>query len=54
MTKHSKPTNDTTPAKFDVQRVRVNRDGYDASGAYWGAGPDVFIATRPKFLGGRI
>jgi hypothetical protein len=31
--------------KLDIQRVRVNRDGYDASGAYWGAGPDVFIAT---------
>ena len=31
--------------KINIQRVRVNRDGYDASGAYWGAGPDVFIAT---------
>ncbi len=31
--------------KLDIQRIRVNRDGYDASGAYWGAGPDVFIAT---------
>ena len=29
--------------KHDIQRIRVNRDGYDASGAYWGAGPDVFI-----------
>lgn len=28
-----------------IQRVRVNSGGYDASGAYWGAGPDVFIAT---------
>jgi hypothetical protein len=33
------------PADHDIQRVRINRDGYDASGAYWGAGPDVFIAT---------
>jgi hypothetical protein len=33
------------PAEHDIQRVRVNGDGYDASGAYWGAGPDVFIAT---------
>ncbi len=29
-----------------IQRIRVRRDGSDASGAYWGAGPDVFIATR--------
>lgn len=28
-----------------LQRIRVRRDGTDASGAYWGAGPDVFIAT---------
>ena len=34
------PTN-----KPGIQRVRVNAQGYDASGAYWGAGPDVFIAT---------
>jgi hypothetical protein len=34
-----------TAPKLDIQRVRVNRDGYDASGAYWGAGPDVFIAA---------
>ena len=31
--------------KPDIQRVRVNRQGYDASGAYWGAGPDIFIAS---------
>lgn len=34
----SKPTH-------DLQRIRVNADGYDSSGANWGAGPDVFIAT---------
>ena len=34
----------TTP-KHDIQRVRVNRDGYDATGAYWGAGPDIFVAS---------
>lgn len=28
-----------------VQRVRVDAQGYDDTGAYWGAGPDVFIAT---------
>ena len=32
-------------SKLDIQRVCVNAQGYDASGAYWGAGPDVFIAT---------
>lgn len=32
-------------AKLDLQRVRVNREGYDSTGAYWGAGPDVFIFT---------
>ena len=30
---------------FDIQRIRVRRDGFDASGAYWGTGLDVFIAT---------
>ena len=35
----------TTAPNLDIQSVRVNREGYDASGAYWGAGPDVFIAT---------
>lgn len=29
----------------ELQRIRVRVDGYDADGAYWGAGPDVFIAT---------
>lgn len=31
--------------KMELQRIRVRADGYDASGAYWGAGPDVFIAS---------
>ena len=31
--------------KPDIQRVRVDAQGYDPSGAYWGAGLDVFIAT---------
>ena len=35
----------TTASRLDIQRIRVNRKGYDSSGAYWGAGPDVFIAT---------
>lgn len=32
-------------ARHDIQRIRVNAQGYDSDGAYWGAGPDVFIAT---------
>ncbi len=31
--------------KLDLQRIRVRADGYDASGAYWGVGPDVFVAS---------
>ena len=31
--------------KLELQRVRVRADGYDASGAYWGVGPDVFVAS---------
>jgi len=31
--------------KMELQRIRVRADGYDASGAYWGAGSDVFIAS---------
>ena len=51
MTRRAKPSSSgtvSTPAKLDIQRVRVNPQGYDASGAYWGAGPDVFIATTPS------
>lgn len=32
-------------ATLELQRIRVSADGYDASGAYWGAGHDVFIAS---------
>lgn len=31
--------------KLKLQRIRVRADGYDAGGAYWGAGSDVFIAS---------
>lgn len=34
--------------RFELQRIRVNAQGYDTSGAYWGAGPDVFIAASPE------
>jgi len=32
-------------AKLDVQRVAVDAQGYGSTGAYLGAGPDVFIVT---------
>lgn len=34
-----------TGGKRDIQRIHVDKQGYDSTGAYWGAGPDVFIAT---------
>lgn len=34
-----------TAPKHALQRIRVDAKGYDDTGAYWGAGPDVFIAT---------
>lgn len=37
----------TMASKLHVQRIRVNREGYDSSGTYWGAGQDVFIVTSP-------
>lgn len=36
-----------TSGKLKLQRIRVRADGHDQSGAYWGAGPDVYIATTP-------
>ncbi len=45
MTRKPSDQSDKQRLKLDMQRVRVNRDGYDTSGSYWGAGPDVFMAT---------
>ncbi len=36
-----------TARRLDIQRIKVNAQGYDRSDAYWGTGPDVFIATTP-------
>lgn len=38
-------TSAKSQSQHALQRIRINADGYDASGAYWGTGPDVFIAT---------
>jgi len=32
-----------SPTKLDVQRIRIDAEGYDRDGSYWGAGHDVFI-----------
>ena len=47
MSAKTRADKETPPPATDLtlQRIRVDRDGYDATGAYWGAGPDVFIAT---------
>jgi hypothetical protein len=34
-----------TARQLDIQRIAVNKQGYDRTGAYWGAGLDVFIGT---------
>ena len=31
-----------TPWRFYLQRVRLNRGGYDDGGAYWGAGAPLY------------
>lgn len=31
-------------ARFTLQRVRVNSQGYDAGGSYWGAGQPLWYA----------
>ena len=41
----SSRTYDPLKPRSDVQRIRVNAQGYDSSGAYWGAGSDVFIVS---------
>jgi hypothetical protein len=42
---HTAPGDGTAARRLAVQRIRVNAQGYDSGGAYWGAGHDVFIAT---------
>jgi len=33
---------------IDLQCIRIDAQGYDDSGAYWGAGPNVYIATSAE------
>lgn len=37
--------------RLELQRIRVNSRGYDASGSYWGDGPDVFVARIARHNG---
>lgn len=34
-----------TERRLSLTRLRINAQGYDHDGSYWGAGPDVFIAV---------
>lgn len=34
-------------AKIDIQRIRLDAQGYDNNGAYYGAGDPVFLVTLP-------
>lgn len=43
----AKSSSDAAPPKLVIQRLRLDAQGYDATGSYWGAGSDVFIATTP-------
>lgn len=43
-TRNSSPRSKAA-STMELQRIRVRADGYDASGAYWGAGPDVFVVA---------
>ncbi|MEQ1711745.1 MAG: hypothetical protein ABL908_10120 [Hyphomicrobium sp.] len=47
MPKHATPKSATNKSatRTDLQCIRIDAQGYDSSGAYWGAGPDVYIAT---------
>jgi hypothetical protein len=31
--------------RFYVQRLKINRQGYDSQGVYWGAGLPVYLVT---------
>lgn len=33
--------------KYSVTRIRINRDGYDSGGRYWGVGLPLFLASNP-------
>lgn len=37
---------DRADARGNVERIKINRAGYDGNGSYWGAGPDVFTLER--------
>lgn len=47
MTTKPRASKSSSPSQsqLGVQRIRVNAEGYDRGGSYWGAGPDVYIVT---------
>jgi hypothetical protein len=43
--RHTGPEPSTEGAKWTLQRVRIDRGGYDSGGAYWGIGQPLFWAN---------
>jgi len=45
----SAPTPEPEPIRqrrtFAIQRVRLNTEGYDSQGAYWGVGEPLYVAV---------
>jgi hypothetical protein len=37
------------PRSVRLERVRINRGGYDAGGAYWGIGRPLYMAHGPGY-----
>lgn len=33
--------------RVSLRRIRINRDGYDSGGAYWGLGAPLYCAQDP-------
>lgn len=44
MGRRSFPEIDHTAGKLQLQRVPINRGGYDSGGAYWGLGQPLYCA----------
>lgn len=39
------PTKPPALASLELKRISIDRDGYDHTGAYWGAGQPVYIVS---------
>jgi hypothetical protein len=45
MGRHAGPTPSSSGEKWTLQRVRLDRGGYDPGGAYWGIGQPLYWAN---------